>query len=247
MKAMILAAGQGTRLHPLTERIPKCMVPIGGRPILEHTMAWLARHEVRHIIINLSSMPQVVMDYFGDGRRWGVQITYSVEEEALGTAGGVKNVAGYFDDVEETGKGSPFLVWYGDNLSYCDPYRMLHFHTCMRGLATIALFNRADVSQSGIVDLDDDDRIRRFLEKPGPDQVFSHWVNAGILVLEPAVLDFIPQGRQDFSFDVLPALLAANQRLYGYRLSEAEGLWWIDTPADLERVQAAWRPREVAP
>jgi NDP-sugar pyrophosphorylase family protein len=246
MKAMILAAGQGTRLRPLTEGIPKCMIPIGGRPILEHTVAWFARHDVRDIMINLYFMPQVVIDHFGDGSRWGVNITYSIEQEALGTAGGVKNVAWFFDNAGDSRKRAPFVVWYGDNLSYCDLDRMLRFHACNGGLVTMALFYREDVSQSGIVALDDDDRILGFLEKPRPEQVFSHWVNAGILILEPVVLQFIPSGRQDFSFDVLPALLAADRRLYGYRLSESEGLWWIDTPADLARVQAEWKGGEEA-
>jgi len=142
--------------------------------------------------------------------------------------------------------GQPFLVWYGDNLSHCDLDRLLRFHRAKGGLATIALFNRENVTQSGIVGLDADDRILRFLEKPRPDQVFSHWVNAGILILEPAVLDLIPMGRQDFSLDIFPALLAAGHRLYGYRLSGAEGLWWVDTPADLARVQAEWQDLEEA-
>jgi NDP-sugar pyrophosphorylase family protein len=98
------------------------------------------------------------------------------------------------------------------------------------------------VTQSGIVDLDESDRIVRFLEKPRPDQVFSHWVSAGIFILEPAVLDFIPPGgAPDFGRDIFPALLADGQSLYGYRLAADEGLWWIDTTGDLRRVQEEWK------
>jgi mannose-1-phosphate guanylyltransferase/phosphomannomutase len=232
-KAMILAAGQGTRLRPLTEHVPKCMIPVRGKPVLQHIIEWLGKCGVTEIIINLYYLPQVIIDHFGNGRRWGVQITYSMENRPLGTAGGVKNVAWFFD------KG-PFFIWYGDNLSACDLYRLYTFHRTKSGLATIALHHRDDPIHSGIVGLDEDDRIVRFLEKPQPNQVFSHWVSAGIFVLEPAILDFIPaEGSPDFGRDVFPAVLAATQPLYGYRMSANEGVWWIDTPADLDRVQSS--------
>jgi NDP-sugar pyrophosphorylase family protein len=230
MKAMILAAGQGTRLRPLTERIPKCMVPIGGKPLLEHTVLWLRKYGVTDLIINLHHLPHVVKDYFGDGQKWEVKITYSVEKEPLGTAGGVKNVEWFFD--------GPFFVWYGDNLSTCDLHRLYVFHQAKGGIATIALYYREDPTASGIVGLDENDRLTRFLEKPRADQVFSHWVSAGIFVLEPAVRQAIPaEGSPDFGRDVFPTLLAHRQPLYGYRMSEGEGLWWIDTPEDLRRVE----------
>jgi NDP-sugar pyrophosphorylase family protein len=236
-KAMILAAGQGTRLRPLTENIPKCMVPIAGKPLLEHTVEWLHRHGVVELVINLCHLPEAIVKHFGDGRQWGVHITYSLEPEPLGTAGGVRNAARFFD--------GPFFVWYGDNLSACDLRRLYSFHRARGGVATIALYYRKDPTASGIVGLDRDGRITRFLEKPGPDQVFSHWVNAGIFVLERQVLDAIPsEGTPDFGRDVFPALLAAGQRLYGYCLSAGEGLWWIDTSQDLERVMVALAKRD---
>jgi len=98
MKPMLLAAGMGTRLRPLTERLPKCMVPVGGKPILEHNIEWLKKYGFTDVMINLHYLPQVVMGYFGDGSKWGVKIKYSVEKEILGTAGGVKNVAWFFDN-----------------------------------------------------------------------------------------------------------------------------------------------------
>lgn len=230
MKAMILAAGHGTRLRPFTDGIPKCMLPIGGKPILERNIEWLRKYEVNEIIINLNYLPHTITEYFGDGSKWGVKITYSLEKEVLGTAGGVRNAVWFFD--------SPFILWYGDNLSHCDLERLRQFHRTKGGLASIALYHRDDVSQSGIVDLDVEDRIVRFLEKPEPDRVFSHWVNAGIYVLEPAVLDFIrSEGTADFGQDVFPAMLEREHPLYGYRMSNEEGLWWVDTPQDLSRVQ----------
>jgi NDP-sugar pyrophosphorylase family protein len=230
MKAMLLAAGEGTRLRPFTNTLPKCMIPIGGKPILEHNIEWLCRYGIKEMIINLYYLPHIIKNYFGDGNRWGVQITYSLEPTILGTAGGVKRVANFFDNT--------FLVWYGDNLSTCDLSRLVGFHRAKKGVATIAVYHRDDVTQSGIIGLDKQKRITRFLEKPKINQVFSHWINTGIYVLDQAVLEFIvAQGPSDFGRDVFPALLAANQPLYGYCMSESEGIWWIDTPDDLRQTQ----------
>jgi NDP-sugar pyrophosphorylase family protein len=207
------------------------MVSVGGKPILEHNIAWLKKYGVTDVMINLHYLPQVVIDHFGDRSQWGIRINYSVEKEILGTAGGVKNVARFF-------KEEAFIVWYGDNLCACDLDRFVAFHRVKAGLATIALYQREDVTQCGIVDLDGRDRILSFLEKPRPEQVFSHWVNAGIYILEPQVLSYIPANDpSDFGRDVFPALLADGQVLYGYRLSQGERFWWSDTLEDLRRTQ----------
>ena len=241
MKAMLLCAGSGTRLHPFTEQTPKTMIPIGGKPLLAHTIEHLASLGIRELLINLCYKPEVIMAYFGDGERWGVKIHYSVETQPLGTAGGVKNVQAFFDE-------GPFLLWYGDNLSHCRVHRLLQFHREHEALFTLALHYREDPTSSGIVATDGGGRIQRILEKPTPDQVFSHWVSAGIMILEPAVLDFIPPDAVvDLGHHVLPSLVARGERLFAYRLSEDEGLWWIDTPADLERVQSTWATRRPEP
>lgn len=206
------------------------MIPIAGRPILEHNVRLLAKHGFREFVVNLHHCPEAVKSYFRDGQAWRVSITYSYEPVLLGTAGAVKNVEDLFD--------STFLVVYGDNLTTCDVERLCSFHQQKGGIGTVALFHREDPLNSGIAELDENDRIRRFVEKPKPDQVFSHWVSAGLLVLEPAVLDFIPdKGASDFGRDVFPAILSGGQLLYGYRLSANEGLWWIDTLEDLQRVR----------
>lgn len=228
MKAMILAAGKGIRLRPLTERMPKPMVSIAGRPILEHTIRLLAKHGIREMVINLHHCPEVVTSYFGDGRAFDVLITYSYEPILLGTAGAVKKV--------ETLFGGTFLVAYGDNLTTCDIGRLCAFHREKRGIGTVALFHRDDPTTSGIASLDESDRITRFLEKPESAQVFSHWVNSGFLVLEPEVLSYIPPDLpSDFGRDILPMLISADRPLYGYRMSEE--LWWIDTLEDYLRLQ----------
>ncbi|MBN1814650.1 MAG: nucleotidyltransferase family protein [Anaerolineae bacterium] len=228
MRALILAAGRGTRLRPLTNTLPKPMIPIDGRPILEHNVRLLARHGIRELVIALHHCPDAVTDYFGDGHAWDVSITYAYEPVLLGTAGAVRNIGNPFD--------STFLVAYGDNLTTCDISRLCAFHREKDGIGTVALFRRDDPTASGIVGMDENDRITCFLEKPEPGEVFSHWVNAGFLVLEPEVLGYIPaNGPSDFGRDVLPALIAAGRPLYGYRMSE--GLWWIDTWEDYRRVQ----------
>ena len=224
---MILAAGFGTRLRPLTDRIPKCMVPVRGKPILERTVEWLRSSGISEIIINVSHLADKIMDHFGDGSRWCTHITYSIEDRPLGTAGGVKNASWFFD--------GPFLVWYGDNISECNIDRLCRFHRLNGGLATIAVHYREDVSQSGIVEFDSNGRIMRFIEKPRADQVLSHWVNAGIYVLEPAVLDHISDhGAPDFGRDIFPSILSEHAGVFGYRLSAEEGLTWIDRPEDFQ-------------
>ncbi|HDM78190.1 MAG TPA: nucleotidyltransferase family protein [Deltaproteobacteria bacterium] len=236
MKAMILAAGEGTRLRPLTERIPKPMLSVSGLPILEYNIRLLTKHGIRELVINLHHCPDVVSGYFGDGNSWSVSITYSYEPVLLGTAGAVKKVESLFD--------STFLVVYGDNLITCDIGRLCAFHRKKGGIGTLTLFYRKDPTSSGIVDLDQDDRIIRFLEKPELHQVFSHWVNAGILVLEPEVLKYIRSDKpSDFGRDILPALIADGQPLYGYKMSEK--LWWIDTLEDYKRLQELVERGEV--
>ncbi len=231
-KAMLLAAGKGTRLRPLTETVSKCMVMIAGKPILEHNVERLKSYGVREVVINLHYQPDSITAHFGDGSRLGVHITYSFEPELLGTAGAVRKVAAMFD--------APFFVWYGDNLSDCRLDRLWHLHAARGGVATIALHHRDDPTQSGIVGLDTDDRILRFLEKPRAEQVFSHWVSAGILVLEPQALDAIAANESvDFGRDVFPKLLEQGEALFGYRMAADEHLWWVDTLADYASVQSA--------
>lgn len=221
MKAMILAAGLGTRLRPLTKNLPKQMLPLAGKPLLEYTIEWLGRHGIKDIVINLYHCPEAIVNYFGPGTRWEVNITYAPEKQLWGTAGAVKRMAWYLKD-------GPFLVIYGDNLSTCDLSCLCQFHQSHRrsrrarqGLGTIALHYRENPTSSGIVQLDENQRIIRFLEKPEGARVFSHLVNAGIYILEPEVLDYIPPGQfYDFGHDLFPRLLAEGQTLYGYMMAE---------------------------
>ena len=224
---MLLAAGEGQRLRPLTEHMPKPMLRVTGRPILEYNVRLLAHYGVREIMVNLHHCPEAVTGYFGDGSQWGVSLHYSFEETLLGTAGAIKRVQDFFD-------GS-FLVMYGDNLTNCDLCALQEKHRAASAVATVALFYRQDVSASGVALLDNADRITGFIEKPQTQPPPSHWVNAGLFVLEVEIFKFIPgDGPADFGFDVLPDVINRGLPVYGYRMNE--GLWWADTPDDYQQL-----------
>lgn len=222
MKAVVLAAGKGARLAPLTETIPKPMLLVQGRPVIDNNLARLARSGIREIYMNLHHRPGVLQEYCGDGSRWGLKITYAVETELLGTAGAVRNFSEHLGN-------SPFFVVYGDNYLETDPTELWTFHHERRALATIGLCEKADVTGSGIVQLDTEGRIVRFVEKPRPSEVFSHLVNGGLYVCSQAIASMIPNTVPcDFSYHVFPALLASGHRMYGRVM--AGRVWGIDTP-----------------
>jgi NDP-sugar pyrophosphorylase family protein len=223
---MLLAAGDSSRLRPFTDQIPKPMLSVCGRPILEHNLRLLRKHGVQRVIVNLHHAPHAITSHFGDGAQYGLDISYSYEESLLGTAGGVRLVLSEFP--------TTFAVLYGDNLLQCDLTAMARFHEEKRAEVTIGLFHREDVHSSGIVGIDDQGRVLRFLEKPSPREVFSRWVNAGVLILDPSALDSVEEGLAcDFGRELLPALIAQGRRVFGYPIGP--GLWWIDSPEDYRR------------
>lgn len=226
MKAVILAAGKGTRLKPLTDALPKVMIPTNGKPILEYHLVNLARAGIKDVFINLHYLPDAITKHFGDGARWGVRIRYSYEPEILGTAGAVGKLKSLL-------RGGPFLVVYGDNYLEVDLGGFVDASEARAGIGTIAVFKKADVAGSGILELGEGDEVLRFKEKPTPGDVFSHWVNAGLLYLRPEIFDHIPAGFSDFGLDVIPSLLRKRGRLFAYRLSG--GGWAID---DLDLLNA---------
>ena len=233
MKAVVLAAGKGQRLKSVVRDVPKPMVRVRGRPILEQNVCWLRDAGVQDIYMNLHHLPEVITKHFGGGEEWGVRIMYSRERRLLGTAGAVRKIADdCWGDVRE-----PFLVVYGDNLlSGFDLRRIVEFHNSRAGAGTICLHYREDVSHSGIAVLDSDGRILRFVEKPTPDQAVSHWVNAGLYVLAASALRYVPQGTSDFGRDIFPRMLEAGERLYGLTTNAA--LVAVDTPEMLAQVVA---------
>jgi NDP-sugar pyrophosphorylase family protein len=237
MKAMLLAAGKSTRLRPYTDRIPKPMIEIGGKPLLEHNLDLLRRHGITEAVINLHHMPEVVTGYFGDGSRLGMGLTYSYEPELLGTAGAVKEMEVKFRD-------APFCVLYADNLTGCDITGMVAFHQAKGGIGTISVYECEDPTVSGIFGLDANRRVVRFVEKPPPELVFSNLANGGVYIFEPEVLDYIPAGRaSDFGLDVFPDLLRKGLGLYAWPI---QPIVKIDTVSIYESVQADLAAGELA-
>ncbi len=181
------------------------MLPMRGKPVLEHHVNRLAMAGVREIWMNLHHAPEAIRGYFGDGARFGVSIRYSEEPELLGTSGALHKLDAAF-------RGGPFFVVYGDNYIELDYGELARQH---RGLLTMVLHHRDDVAQSGVVQMDGDHRILAFQEKPAPGSELSHWVNAGVYACEPKILDYLPAGFSDFGREILPDLVARGCNLYG--------------------------------
>lgn len=228
MNAMVLAAGKGTRLSALTETIPKPMLPVAGRPVLAHILAWLRRYGVRQVAINLHHRPESIRNYFGSGSDYAMDIIYSEEPELLGTAGGVKKMESFFHD--------PFIVVYGDVLTDFDLNALLAFHRDRNDKphATLTLDRRSDFLQCGIVELGERGRVKAFVEKPKAGDVRSPWVNSGITVLDRALLKMIPADCFcDFGRVVFPDWLSRGLSIYGWQMPEENFLIDMGTPDKL--------------
>lgn len=218
MKAMILAAGVGSRLDPLTRNLPKPLVPIMNKPVMEHIVEMLARNGFKDIMINLFYLGDQIRGYFGDGKKWGVKLHYSPEDQLWGDAGSVKRCQDFFDN-------GTFVVVGGDDLADIDLRRLLRFHKENRALATISLSLVDDPSEYGIALLNERGRITRFLEKPKGEVIFSNSANTGVYVFEPHILELIPKGVQyGFGNNLFPLLLEQKTRFYGYLSSS----YWKD-------------------
>jgi mannose-1-phosphate guanylyltransferase/phosphomannomutase len=229
MKAVILAAGRGTRLQPMLKEIPKPMAMIAGKPVLRHTVEWLVKLGITDITITVGHLKEVVMWYFEDGSRLGANISYSIEDKPYGTAGGVKKAM--------AGVSEPFIVWYGDNFSNCDLNKMADFHRAYGADATITVRWRGDVQNSGLVGWTTDNRLTSFVEKPRERTIPGGWVNCGMYILDPKVLDEIGEGEQDFGRDVFPKMIENGRDLRGYGFSYGECFRWYDTPEDLMQLR----------
>ena len=231
MKAVIMSGGKGTRLKPLTDHLPKPMVPVGPRRCIDYVIRSLAAARIDEIIVTTGYLSDRVIRGIADGASHGVSVVYSFEDEPLGTAGGVKHVGPFLG--RET-----FVVASGDVLADVNIRRLIERHEQNRkkgALATLALTKVEDPTQYGIVGLGPDGRIERFKEKPRASQVFSDLVNAGIYVVEPEVLDEIPPRQAfDFSKDLWPDLLERGSPIFGEMI---EG-FWMDVGRPEELIQA---------
>jgi mannose-1-phosphate guanylyltransferase len=224
---MVLGAGLGTRLRPITYDLPKPMVPVLGRPVMDHILRLLARHGFDDVVTNVHHFADLIQRYFGDGSAWNIRLRQSHERELLGTAGGVRNVRDHFGD--ET-----FLVISGDALTDIDLGELWEAHRRRGGIGTLALKRVADPSNLGVVIVGDDGRIQGFQEKPDPAEALSDLGSCGIYVFEPEIFDHFPEREfVDWAQDVFPTLLERDVPFYGH---ETERYWNdIGSPPEYRR------------
>jgi mannose-1-phosphate guanylyltransferase/mannose-1-phosphate guanylyltransferase/phosphomannomutase len=212
MRAMVLAAGLGTRLRPITYEIPKPMVPVLDRPVMEHIVDLLASHGFEQVIANLHYFPDTIRGHFGE------RLTYRFEEELLGTAGGVRGCREFFGD-------EPFLVISGDALTDIDLTALAARHREAGGIATLSVKKVPDTREYGVVLHDRDGRVTGFQEKPAPEEALSDLGNCGIYVFSPAIFDYFPDRPfADWAQDVFPALLENDVPFHIHEVRE----YWND-------------------
>ena len=231
MKAMVLAAGKGTRVRPITYTIPKPMIPILQKPVMEFLLELLRQHGFDEIMVNVSHLANEIEAYFRDGQRFGVQIAYSFEGriedgqligDALGSAGGMKRIqefSPFFDDT--------FIVLCGDALIDVDLSKAVQWHKEKGAIATIIMKSvpKDQVSSYGVVVTDEDGRIQAFQEKPSVEEALSTDINTGIYIFEPEILDYIPSGEKfDIGGDLFPMLVEKEAPFYGISMD----FEWVD-------------------
>ncbi|AZB72574.1 nucleotidyltransferase family protein [Synechococcus elongatus] len=240
MKAMILAAGKGTRVRPITYTIPKPMIPILQKPVMEFLLELLKEHGFKEVMVNVSHLAQEIESYFRDGQRFGVEVAYSFEGriedgqligEALGSAGGMKRIQDFSPFFDDT-----FVVLCGDALIDLDLTEAVRWHKEKGALATIVMKTvpREEVSSYGVVVTDAEGRIQAFQEKPDVEEALSTTINTGIYIFEPEILNYIPSGQEyDIGGDLFPQLVDAGAPFYGISMD----FQWID----IGRVPDYWQ------
>lgn len=222
-----MAAGLGTRLRPLTYEVPKPMVPLVNRPVMEHILELLPPHGFTEVISNLHWFPDTIRNRIGDGSALGIELTYSHEDELLGTAGGVRNVAEFFGE-------APFLVIAGDALTDIDLTALRTAHERNAGIATLAVKRVANVSEFGVVIAASDGRVQGFQEKPDPDEALSDLASCMIYMFEPEIFDYFPdEPVVDFALEVFPALLENDVAFHVHVIDE----YWNDVGSLPEYLQ----------
>jgi NDP-sugar pyrophosphorylase family protein len=220
MKAFVLAGGEGTRLRPYTYSVPKPMLMLGGKPIIQHVLENLRRAGIKDVTLNIGYKSEQFQGYFGDGSRLGMKIDYAIEKEKLDTAGAIAPFSG---KVKET-----FVVVMGDHLTDIDIADMVKEHRKSGAAATIALYHARMPLEYGVADIKDG-RVTGFREKP----LIEHYYNTAIYVFEPKIFGYI-KGKEDFAKDVFPRLLAGGERINAYVF---DGIWYdIGRVRDYERL-----------
>lgn len=221
MNALILAAGKGERLIEVTKVTPKPMIIFGGKPILQYNIEMCKIFGIKNLFINTHHYSEQITSYFKDGTEFGVNISYAIETELLGTSGAINNFIEYFTD-------EPFFVIYGDQFSDFNLTSLIEKYNMHESMGVIAFHHREEVIHSGVAEFDENLRIKQFIEKPKTGETESHWVNAGIYYLNPRILDYIPDGFSDFGRQIFPELLRLGLPLHG--ICENKEVKVFDTP-----------------
>ncbi len=216
MIAVLLAGGKGTRLRPLTYAVPKPLLPVGQRPLLENVILYLKQHGITEFIISVGYLGYQIKNYFGDGAKLGVKIDYVEEKEPLGTAGCLNLVR---ERLTET-----FILMGADNLTTLDLTKFIKFHKEHKGVATVALFEYSRKVEFGIYELDEDSSVKKFSEKP----TFKHYAGTMIFCIEPSIFEFIPKTEKpelvNLTDHVLPKIIESGKKIFGYPFSD----YWVD-------------------
>jgi mannose-1-phosphate guanylyltransferase len=219
MKALILAAGLGTRLRPLTDTVPKTLVPIGGKPLLAYHLKQLSLYGITDVLINTHYLSEQV-DAFVAAHKDdfpGLTIHTAFEKNLLGSAGTLKENKSFFEGEDD------FFIVYGDNLTNIDYDKLLSVHKKKKGIMTIASYHEEHPETKGVISFDSDERILKFIEKPKGDQIISNYANAGIYAVNATIFDYLDSlsgTPLDFGFDVFPFLLGKNEAMYAYMMDE---------------------------
>ncbi len=228
MRAMLLAAGLGTRLRPLTCGVSKCMVPVINKPSLFYSLNLLRESKINEVAINLYHQGNQVKDYLRDGEKFDIQVLYSEEDSLMGTAGGLKKMESYFNDT--------FLVLSADGITDFDIQQAVQFHREKGALATVVLKKTEEKFRYGVALRNKQARITQFVEKPSWGDALSDEINTGIYIFEPDIFSYIPAGEPyDLGHQVLPSLAKKGKAVYGYLMDD----YWIDMGnlADYRKVQ----------
>ncbi|MFT8315557.1 MAG: NDP-sugar synthase [Clostridium sp.] len=227
MKALFLAGGKGTRLKPLTNKLPKPMIPIMTKPLLERNIAELKKCNIDEIVLSVCYKPQHIRKYFEEGNRQGVKIHYVKEDVPLGTGGAIKNTEKFYDNT--------FLIFNSDILSDIDFKDMIEYHKSKKADVTIAVTAVRNPTAYGVIEYDENNYAKSFVEKPSPNQITSNYINAGIYIFEPKVLKEIPNGKVvSVEKEIFPMLLKKGYKIAVYdRLS-----YWMDVGTPKKYLEA---------
>lgn len=231
LKAVVLAAGRGKRLQSLTRDIPKPMLLLGNKPIIQYVIESLRDAGIIDIFINLHYLPEKIKGYFKDGASFGVNIGYSYEEGLLGTAGAIKKL--------ELQLSETFLVAYGDTFRKLNYRKLVEQHRKKGGVATLAVYKTEAIEGCGIIEINEEGIIQKFIEKPAPGETKSNLANAGVCVLETEVLTYIPSQKEfDFGRDLFPLLLSLGRPMFSFIIEEP--VLDIGTPESYKQAQRAF-------